>query len=390
MSEKVQDAVEFVKGHPASKPVIGILLLCILFVTFCSDSPSRREGRVNRDADPLVIQEGEEFDELVKVFEQRLRSNEDTVKGINEGFERLRSDNEQVQGLIADTLETFSDRLETIEQQINRLSERPTQVIQQHSDPTINTSSSELVPEEPVTITFAPDAEEIAAQAGPKPQQTRIATITAGDSARVTLLTGVNAPTDGTPYPVVFKLSGPITGPDGATLELGEARLLALATGSEIDSRAVYRLQTLAIRYPDGRRAVVDVDGWVVGEDGIRGMQGRLVDKLGSFIIQILGTSFVADVLSGASGQRGNISVDNGSEAIFDTDNLDQAFANSLNEAGNRLIDVYIDRLEGMVPVIEILAGREAAAVFSVSVEVYVCDQGQCGENGGSVFASLD
>ena len=117
---------------------------------------------------------------------------------------------------------------------------------------------------------------------------------------RVKLLAGVNAPTDGTPYPVVLKLLGNVMGPDGNTIPLGEARLIAAAQGSLTDSRVLFRLTRLSIRLPNGRRKEFAIDGWVVGEDGIRGMSGVLIDPIGKAI----GGAAMAGVRA-ASGRRG-------------------------------------------------------------------------------------
>jgi hypothetical protein len=54
-----------------------------------------------------------------------------------------------------------------------------------------------------------------------QPERQKQAFIGAGDSVRIKLLAGVNAPTDGTPYPVVFSLADDVVGPDGSTLPPG-------------------------------------------------------------------------------------------------------------------------------------------------------------------------
>jgi len=110
------------------------------------------------------------------------------------------------------------------------------------------------------------------------------AVIGAGDSVRARLLTGVNASTDGVTYPVMFKLIGDVQGPDGSSLPLGEARITGAVQASMVDSRALFRIHRINMRFPNGRKRVIPVDGWIIGEDGINGMQGILIDPMNKII----------------------------------------------------------------------------------------------------------
>ncbi len=177
--------------------------------------------------------------------------------------------------------------------------------------------------------------------------------ITPGDAVSVTLLTGVNAPVDGTPYPVVFKLDGPITGANGEQIELKDARLIAAAQGSESDSRALFRLTKLAIRQADGSRKVVDIDGWIVGEDGIRGTPGKLEDKLGRLIAST-GDLQRRMALGEESAATENLSPD----------------ASALVAASNQLSAQLLNRYEKLVPVVSVNAGKNLSAVFSKSSDL--------------------
>jgi hypothetical protein len=197
----------------------------------------------------------------------------------------------------------------------------------------------------------------------------------------VLLLTGVNAPTDGTPYPVVFQLGGDITGPDGSSLNLGEGRIIAAAQGSESDSRALFRLTQLSLRHPSGRRSVIEVDGWIVGEDGVRGMQGKLEDKLGRLIMATAVISGVAAVgqrlqrNTQVFGQGFNNGQNNPGFTLQSTD-VEFAAASAVTDASNRLGQVLLRRYESLVPVVEVLSGREAVAIFSAPAEVAILDDG--------------
>lgn len=201
----------------------------------------------------------------------------------------------------------------------------------------------------------------------------REALIGAGDSVRIKLLAGVNAPTDGTPYPVVMKLTSDVYGPDGSALPLGEARLIAAAQGSITDARALFRLTSLNLRMPDGRRIVKRVDGWVVGEDGIRGLAGVLIDPLGKAI----GGAMLAGGVQGfgAGLEANNVTMQDsgilGLNSWSVTGNpWEYAIGRSIREGANEWGDIIKERVRTMVPVVQVLSGREATAVFAKSVSI--------------------
>ena len=186
----------------------------------------------------------------------------------------------------------------------------------------------------------------------------------------------------------MFKLNGPITGPDGSTLEIGEARLIAAAQGSEADERVLFRLTDLAIRHRDGRRSVVSVDGWVVGEDGIRGMGGRLIDKLGRLIVATAGVSFAAAMADRIDVKASTLGIQADGNVDIDTDDINFSGASALTDASNRLGQILLDRYEKLIPVVEVLSGREVMAVFSSPAEVEIIDESEFDE--GIYASSLD
>lgn len=203
------------------------------------------------------------------------------------------------------------------------------------------------------------------------PTDTKTARVSPGDSVRVKLLAGVNAPTDGTPYPVVFQLVSDVYGPDGSTLPLGQARLVAAAQGSLVDSRALFRLTTLSIQFPNGRRKEIDVDGWVVGEDGIRGMAGVTLDPIGKAI----GGTVLAGAISGvgdgfAMAQLTTTSGINGNQQLLTGDVGTYAAGRGLSGGAQMWSSIIRERLSLMVPQVQVMSGREGTAVFANSFSV--------------------
>ncbi|MGI6681227.1 MAG: TrbI/VirB10 family protein [Bdellovibrionota bacterium] len=219
----------------------------------------------------------------------------------------------------------------------------------------------------------------------------KVAFVAPGDTVRVKLLGGVNAPTDGTPYPVIFKLISHVAGPDNSQLPLGEARLIAAAQGSIVDQRALFRLTKLSIRLPNGERKVVDVDGWIVGEDGIRGLKGILIDPIGKAIaggMMIGGIAGAGEAISDANStvRHGY----NSDSRIITGDTAEYALGEGLSRGSEVWTDVLKDRLKEMVPVVQILSGREATATFANEVTIEDLYEQLEDDNTAEQYSGLD
>jgi hypothetical protein len=214
-----------------------------------------------------------------------------------------------------------------------------------------------------------------------------------GDSVRVKLLAGVNAPTDGTPYPVVLKLLGSVMGPDGNTIPLGEARIIAAAQGSLTDSRVLFRITRLSIRLPNGRRKEFTIDGWIVGEDGIRGLSGVLIDPIGKAI----GAAGLAGAFAGlgqgiaaANQQYTLYSNGTGTNSVDSSQIPAYAGGVALSSAALEWQQMIRTRVSQLVPVVQVLSGREATAVFSQSLAIPDLLEALDDESPAMVYTSLD
>ena len=100
-----------------------------------------------------------------------------------------------------------------------------------------------------------------------------------GDFVELELIRGVSAMKDETPYPAVFRLVGPILGPNGSEMEINGGELFARAHFSRMHNRIVYELTSLCVRHGDKAVSHIKVDGWIVGSDGIRGTVGHDANK---------------------------------------------------------------------------------------------------------------
>ncbi len=373
MSQQLEDLKLLIKNDRRIWAAGGFVVVALLFwlMTGAGDSRPRR-GRV---APPITASQAgtgaeEQYGDLIVAFQNEIETAKKERQETQDILYRTTQDFKQHKERVTGIFETLVDKFEQLAREVDTLAA----AMRARAEQVPEISRPELDgPDELEPIGFA-DKPTVAPPA-PEPPP-RVSVIAPGDSVPVRLLTGVNAPTDGTPYPVVFELSGPVAGPDGSALDLGEARLIAAAQGSEADGRALYRLTQLSIRHPSGRRSVVEVDGWIVGEDGIRGMQGQLIDKLGRLIATTALVSGVA-ALGERLDDRTQVVVDRGNGLALGQDDIDAAAASAITDASNRLGQVLLNRYESLVPVVSIRSGREVAAIFSKPAEIELINDRQ-------------
>ncbi len=407
MRQKINDLITLLQQDRKTQVIAGAIVLCALFLFF-GDS-GKRPSVKRQDAKIGAGSMGSEeaYGDIMKAMHQDMQTlktqNAETKTELSDVRLKTKENEERT----AEILRRMLDKLAEVQANVmNTSSNGDTNAVDlgavpgangangsdqnkilpppgsiRNADGSYTTPSGEIIPANMVSDTYNPSMEPDELQSfgmddtiipqPPMPEQQKIAVVGAGDSVRVKLLAGVNAPTDGTPYPVVFKLVGDVYGPDGSALPLGEARLIAAAQGSLADSRALFRLSSLNIRLPNGKRTVIPVDGWVVGEDGIRGMEGVLIDPLGKAI----GGAMITGGLDGfgralSQGQVTTTTSMWGSQEIVTGDDTKYAAGRALSGGANQWSDIIKQRMELLVPHVEVLSGREATAVFSKSFTI--------------------
>lgn len=381
MKQKIEDLKLLVKNDKRVMAA-GAFIIAVLFIWVLTDQQGPRRIRQPEDKPSKQGMGSEEqYGDLITAFKEQMDQAKNEQAENKAVIARIKNELDENKQRTAGIFESLVDRVDQLSREIDLIANS---LNKNTPDLPVKAQNQEEGPDELEKI--AEEEQPLPPPPEP-PRPTLVSVIAPGDFVDVELLTGVNAPVDGTPYPVVFKLNGPVTGPDGSSLDLGEARLIAAAQGSEVDSRALFRLSTMAMRHPSGRRDVIKVDGWIVGEDGIRGMTGRLIDKLGRLILATAGVSFAAalgDRLTGNS--NGNYDNDRQPGFYADPQDFDYAAASALTDASNRLGKLLLDRYESFVPVVEVLSSREAVAIFSQQAEVNILEEEQ--DYQGGVYAA--
>lgn len=362
---KMSDLPLLIKKDRRFQFGLGLLVLVILWPLIDPSRTTQHQGLPrlqNSEAGVNLTAKDEAYGDIVTAFKSDLDNVSQRVKTIETSVDEQGQNLKEFENRTAEIFKKVLERVSEID-----ASGRGTGTNAGPVD--LNDTVAQTGLESDALVPFGNDQTEVAPPEPPAPA--KIAVIGAGDSVRLKLLTGVNAPTDGTPYPVVFKLASDVYGPDGSILPLGEARLIAAAQGSLTDSRALFRLTSLNLRLPDGRRKIIGVDGWVVGEDGIRGMSGILIDPIGKAIGGAGMTGALAGLGEAISASNTTSTVGYGGSTTIVDGNVGQfAAGKGLSGAAKTWSNIIQDRLDQLVPVVQVLSDREATAVFAKSVTI--------------------
>jgi Bacterial conjugation TrbI-like protein len=200
-------------------------------------------------------------------------------------------------------------------------------------------------------------------------------TIPAGAFAKAILLGGVDASTSiqsaSDPRPVLLRVTDPGTLPRRFKSDLKGCHVLAASYGDISSERVFMRLEKLTcVEGKTGEVVEMNVQGYVVGEDGRAGLRGSVVDKAGESMRNALVGGFFSGMGSFLSQAHNPVTFSpmNGlaqtnpltNEAI-----LKSGAAKGTSNALEKYADFYIKRAEQLQPVIQVAAGRPVDIVFS-------------------------
>jgi hypothetical protein len=376
------------KSDRKTQLIAGVVVLSVMYLALAPQTP-RRGMKPKPKAEPVASHNdpNERWTDLIERFNGQLNQLTTQSASLREDLD---SQKKAMQEYEATTAEIFKKILERLAEVQNNAGAQPAPAGNPQSIGEL--TAPDLVGAQPDELEGL-GAPDVAAAPPALPVKPKLAALMPGDSVRIKLLAGVNAPTDGTPYPVVLKLVGDVMGPDGNSVPLGEARIIAAAQGSLTDARVLFRLTRLSLRLPNGKRKEFPIDGWIVGEDGIRGMEGVLIDPIGKAIVG-------AGMAGGLAGLGQGIAAANVQNRVYANGNT-QSSVNSndipayaggvaLSSAATEWQQIIRDRLSQLVPVVQVLSGREATAVFSQSLAIPELLEQLDDEDPAVVFTSLD
>lgn len=204
---------------------------------------------------------------------------------------------------------------------------------------------------------------------------------------QATLLSGLLAPATGggkgNPVPVLIRINDLAVLPNKLKANLKGCFVIAEGTGDLATERANLRLVSLSCLSKKGH-SVVDqkVKGFVVDTDGIVGLHGVVVSKMGATIAR----TALASLLVGAGDafkSAGSSTSITGSGVIQSVDPgqvSKMAIGGGVADAAKELQKFYLDLAKQTLPVIETLAQKQVTIVISEGVDLAVKDTCTGGE----------
>jgi len=190
--------------------------------------------------------------------------------------------------------------------------------------------------------------------------------IPAGSFGEATLLTGVFAPTEGEPLPVLLRLDAALIGPHRTRLVLPQALLVGKATGDSNARRATVQIETLSLATSSGRAHEAKMNGWLVDDDGLQGLRGTYVwraDEIIALAAAAGGLSAGADALASRE-TTASVTPLGGATAVVTGDPVRMAEYRGLGGAAARLSEVIAERLKEVVPAIHVANGKKVTVAF--------------------------
>jgi conjugal transfer pilus assembly protein TraB len=193
-----------------------------------------------------------------------------------------------------------------------------------------------------------------------------------GSMAHSVLLTGVDAPVGGKPFPVLLVLKEAFASPNSYQVPLKGCFALGKAEGNASSERADIQIVKMSCVLPDGKAFEQEITGYLVGEDGKQGIPGKLVDKEGRKIA-FAAVAGVGAGLAKAFGQQQVTNVVTDSGAITSTvtgDALTFGLASGAQSAATEMQRYFQKQAERLFPVVEIEGGKNVTMVMLSGTKV--------------------
>ncbi len=207
--------------------------------------------------------------------------------------------------------------------------------------------------------------------------------IPSGTFMRVVLLGGLDASTGGqaqnNPWPVLMHVQSNAFLPNKFRAQVKQCRVLGSGFGDLSSERASIRLESFSCVLKDG--SVIDsaIKGYVVGEDGKAGMQGRLVSKQGQVLANALLVGLVSGIGQGVStmSTTSTMSAYGGINTVTPGQQIAAGVGTGVGTALGKLSQYYLTLADKIFPIIEVDAGRVVDIVLTKGIKMSVASPGQ-------------
>lgn len=169
------------------------------------------------------------------------------------------------------------------------------------------------------------------------------------------------------PLPVLLQAEGDILIANDDSQTIDKCFLIGSAKGNMNSETADIRLVKISCSLGEGTKKVEgNISGWVIGENGIPGVQGELLHKNGAWLSKTFVAGFL-ETFANALGSTDSTEIVIGSDSnsrnkvgvgTAVSENAQSAAYGGLSTVFGRLGDYYIKMAEQIFPVIEVKGGR--------------------------------
>ena len=361
------------RHHKGVLFLVGFLLIFMVmfFVGAGNDKPLVAEGRVPLEQDEPVSMDGvQESIDPRAVWTNRV---EDRVKQSADIFEqKLLEESKRTTGVISKLQSQIEQMRSELEQQ------KSANVSRELEDNVRLASNFESVEEH---LVVAPQKSLGSFSRKYRGAKKNVAEyIPAGSFARAVLETGIivgtGSDTQSNPEPIKIRLTDSSIFSKGLrTEQVKDAILIGDCSGNLSSERARCRLQTLSLENNRGEIIEKKVEGWIIGDDGIPGVKGVVIDKSSD----LLRFAMLNGLLSGMSnffqgqataGAFPLSPITGQQNALSSMSTLKAGAAGGAGDAFSKLADFGMERFNSMTPQIGIASGREVDVVFRHGIDL--------------------
>ena len=178
----------------------------------------------------------------------------------------------------------------------------------------------------------------------------------------------------GNPEPIKLRLVDDGNLPGGLKGQVKDAVLIGACYGDISSERARCRLETLTWKDKNGTQIEKTIEGWVVGEDGLAGIRGQVVDRSGAVAREAFGAGMLSAAANflkfEATSGTYPMTPFGQTNALSKEGALKGAAASGAGNALDKLAEFSIKRAEQMQPVILVASGRVVDVLLKSGVSL--------------------
>ncbi len=197
------------------------------------------------------------------------------------------------------------------------------------------------------------------------------------------LLTGIRALTselgDANPEPVMLRVQAPAVLPNSVKANLKGCFVIANATANLAQERVNLQLVSLSCMSLDGT-AVIDqpVQGFVADSDGVRGLTGPVVSKMGAHVMRMIVAGLFEGAGNGIAGAAATTSTSAlGTTSAIDTDSIVQSAGGQALKSGSQAVQkLFLDLAKQTVPIIEVGAAKKLTVIIQKGTDLSIMEKG--------------